>query len=152
MRSSGWMEAGQAVPYKDMNSRFRHLAALFALIALIALIAGAVQGLWASTCLMEMPVITAVSTEAAASSGFCTHGMSAVEDRAGSSQDDSRPDESRCPFMPMGTAGSCGVITALPAESSFALEPSSPEALHSRLPNGARDLLLATAFFRPPIA
>lgn len=134
---------------EDMNSRFRHVAAL---LALVALTAGVVQGLWASTCLMAMPVATAASTEAAAPSGVCTHRMSAVSDGAGSSQDDSRSDTPHCPFMPSGMANSCGAAMALPAESSVALEPSSPDALLPRLRNEARDLLLAAAFFRPPIA
>lgn len=132
-----------------MNSRFRHLSALFALIALTM---GMVQGLWASSCSMEMPVATTASTEAVAPSGVCTHAMSALTDRVGSSQDDSGPDAPPCPFVPMGMAGSCGAVVALPAGSSVSLEPSSPEALLPRLPNEARDLLLAAAFFRPPIA
>ena len=132
-----------------MNTRFRHLAALFALSALTV---GAVQGLWASTCPMEMPVATTASMEAVAPSGVCTHGMTALSDRTASSQDEDRPDAPPCPFMPIGMAGSCGAVVALPAGSSISLEPSSPEALLPRFPDEARDLLLAAAFFRPPIA
>jgi hypothetical protein len=132
-----------------MNSRIRHVAALFALIALTI---GTVQGLWASTCLMEMPVATTASTEAAAPSGVCTHGMSAISDGISPSQDDGGTGAPHCPFMPMGVAGSCGAVMAFPAGSSLSLEPSSPEALLPRFPNEARDLLLAAAFFRPPIA
>jgi hypothetical protein len=132
-----------------MNLRFHHFAALFALLALTM---GMVQGLWASTCLMEMPVATTASTEAVAPSGMCTHGMIAVSDGTGPSQDDGGPGAPHCPFMPMGVAGSCGAVMALPAGSSLSLEPSSPEALLPRFPNEARDLLLAAAFFRPPIA
>lgn len=132
-----------------MSLRFRHLAAL---LALIALTVGTVQGLWASTCRMGMPVVAAASAEATAPSGVCTHGMPAAPDGAGSSQDDGPPDAPRCPSMPMGMAGSCGAAIALPAGSAVLLEPSSPEALLPALPNEARDLLLTTAFFRPPIA
>lgn len=133
----------------DMDTRFRHLAALFALIALTL---GAVQGLWASTCPIEMSVITTASTEAAAPSGPCTLGMGPVADPVGSSQHDGAPDAPHCPFTPMGLAGSCGAGIALAAESSISLEPSSPEALLPRFSTGARDLLLTAAFFRPPIA
>lgn len=132
-----------------MNSGFRHLAAL---IALVALTVGTVQGLLASTCLMEMSVTTTSATEAAAPSGLCTHGMGPVADRADSSQGHGAPDAPHCPFTPMGLAGSCGAGIALAAESSISLEPSSPVALLPRFSNGARDLLLASAFFRPPIA
>jgi hypothetical protein len=133
-----------------MNSRFRNLAALFALLALTV---GTVQGLWASTCLMEMAVDTTASTEAVAPSAMCTHGMSAtISDRGGSYLTDGGPDAPHCPAMPMGVAGSCGAVMALPAGSSLSLEPSALEALLPRFPNEARDLLLAAAFFRPPIA
>lgn len=125
------------------------MAALFAIIALTA---GAVQGLWASTCLMEMSVTTTTSTEDAAPSVLCTHGMDPVADLTGSSDGDSAPDAPHCPFTPMGFTGSCGAGIALGAESSISLEPSSPEALLPRFSNGAPDLLLAAAFFRPPIA
>lgn len=125
------------------------MAALFALIALTA---GAVQGLWASTCLMEMSVTAATSREAAAPPVPCTHGMGSVADRAASSGGDSAPDAPHCPFTPMGLAGSCGAGTALAAESPISLDPASPQPLLQRFSNGAPDLLLAAAFFRPPIA
>lgn len=133
----------------DMHSRFRHLAALFALIALTV---GTVQGLWASTCLIDMSVTTTASTEAAAPPTLCTHGMPSAAEGAGSSQDDSVPAPPECPFTPIGMAGSCGAGIALAAESSVSLEPSPSEALLPRSANEAGDLLLAAAFFRPPIA
>ena len=133
-----------------MTRRFRHIAALFALIALTAL---TVQGLWASTCLMGMESLTsAVSEEVPASPVSCSHGATGAFGQTGPSHGEGPSDASNCPFMPMNMAGSCGALLALPAESYLSLESSSPEARHLPWPNDARDLILAAAFFRPPIA
>ena len=130
-----------------MSSRFRHLAAIFALIALTV---GTVQGLWAATCHMEMSAeTTAPPPPAQLGSGI--HGVSALADGAGSSRDDAGPEAPHCPFAPMGMAGVCGPVTAVPAESSAATNPASAETRLPCLAIEARDLLLAHAFFRPPI-
>lgn len=132
-----------------MRFGFHHLSALLALLALTVI---PVQGLWASACPREMEasVARAVSAEASPSSGVCTHNVAA--DQAGPSSDGDRSDAPHCPPMPMGVAGSCATMLALPAGSYLSLEPSSPEALLPRFPNDARDLLISAVFFRPPIA
>lgn len=134
-----------------MRFRFHHLSALLALLALTVV---PVQGLWASVCPAEMgaSVAQGMSVEASTSSGACTHGMAAVSDQAGPSTDGDRPGIPHCPPMPMGVAGSCATMMALPAGTYLSTEPSSPEALLPHFRNDTRDLLIAGAFFRPPIA
>ena len=132
-----------------MNLSFRHIGAL---LALIALTVGTVQGLWASTCVMEMSVVTTASTEAAAPFSGCPHGMSAVSTRVEASQEEGGPDAPRCPFMPMGVTGSCGTAMALSAQSPVSMDLSPGEILLPPFPKDVRDLLLVAPFFRPPIA
>ena len=132
-----------------MNSRLRHLVAL---IALIALTAGTVQGLRASTCPMKTALGVVASTKVAAPHGVCAHGTIFVSDRTDSYPNGGGPDAPHCPLMPTGIAGSCNAVMALPSESPGALEPFFAQTLLPRLSNQTRDLLLAAAFFRPPIA
>jgi hypothetical protein len=54
--------------------------------------------------------------------------------------------------MPVSAAGVCGAVLALPAYPSPRLAPSLSEAQLSPHTDNFRELLLATAFFRPPIA
>lgn len=131
-----------------MKAHFRHLAALLALIALTAI---AVQGLWASTCPLDMP--SAVSTtEVAGPEGSCVHAQPAVTSAANPGQNQGPSHAPDCPLMPMGMTGSCGAVVAVPAESTLTLAASLHEVRFPRMQNEVRDLLLATAFFRPPIA
>jgi hypothetical protein len=134
-----------------MRSRFRFLAALFALLALTVT---AVEGAWAAVCPveMEMSADRATSVEANASSEACMHGVAVMHRGTAPSQDAGAPDAPRCPSMPAGTAGSCTGAAALPAEATLQPEPSTEGALLAISSENRRDLLLAAAFFRPPIA
>lgn len=132
-----------------MNLRLRYLVAL---IALTALTVGTVQGLRASTCPMKTAVGVVASTKVAAPHGVCVHGKIVVSNRTDSYPDRGGPDAPHCPLMPTGIAGSCNAVMALPSESPVALEPFFAHTLLRRLSVQTRDLLLAAAFFRPPIA
>lgn len=131
-----------------MNSRLRHLVAL---IALIALTVGTVQGLRASTCPMKTALGVVASTKVTSPHGVCVHGKIVVTDRTSSYPDGGSPDAPHCPLTPTGMAGSCNAVMALPSESPVALDPFFAQTLLPRFSNQARDLLLAAAFFRPPI-
>ncbi len=131
-----------------MKLRFRFLAALFALLGLLAFV---VEGAWASSCPeaaeMEMP---APAVGAIAPGASCMAGMALPHADAPA---DTQDDGSQVPHCPLGVAaGSCTGAVSLPAESAVSLAPSPEGADLVISPDQARDLLLASAFFRPPRA
>lgn len=136
-----------AIRFVDMKLRFRVLAALFALIALSI---STVGGVWASTCALGMGTEMASMDAAAPDAGCPAATVGSHAD--GSGTDPSRPDAPHCPFVPAGAAGSCALAASLPAGSFASLAPSPEGALLTVSPDNARDLLLASAFFRPPRA
>ena len=61
------------------------------------------------------------------------------------------PARPHCPSSPMASAAACGGAVALPVESRVQLGgDSEPEPIRAG-PRQARDLLLDTPLFRPPI-
>lgn len=61
------------------------------------------------------------------------------------------PARPHCPSTPMASAAACGGAVALPVESRVQLGGGSePEPIRAG-PRQARDLLLVTPLFRPPI-
>jgi hypothetical protein len=133
-----------------MKLRFRFLTALFALLGLLTI---SVDGAWASTCAAGMEVESAASAVHPASQDMsCGAGMAALSTSGAELPGESHKGGSECPSMPMSAAGACGAALALPGYTSSLLEPSSPEALSFVPTDHAHELLLAAAFFRPPIA
>lgn len=129
--------------------KFRFFAGLFTLLALTVLV---VQGLWASTCRAEMEprvATTAPSVTAPVSVEACPAEMVQV---SSSSDEGSGSDAPHCPWMPLGMASSCVGVVALPVESLPQFAPSPEGTLSLGSPDQTRDLLFASAFFRPPIA
>jgi hypothetical protein len=133
-----------------MKPRFRFLAALFALVALSLSLA---EGVWASTCAPGMGMDSA----AMASMDVASHEVDCPAATIGSHTDRSGTDRNQtdvphCPFVPAWVAGSCAVAASLPAGSFASLSPSAEGALLAVAPDDARDILLVSAFFRPPRA
>jgi hypothetical protein len=137
---------------EGMKVRFHFLAGL---LALLALTATAVEGLWASTHRAEMGTRTIAAASArmdgpsAPVAPDCPAEMAHAHP---SCQGGGNPDAPQCPSMPLGMASSCMGAVALPVESFPHFEPSPEGTLSLRSPDQTRDLLLALAFFRPPIA
>ncbi len=132
-----------------MKLRFRFLAALFALIGLLAFV---VEGAWASSCLeaAEMEMAAAPAIGAVAPGASCMVGMALPHADAPS---ETQSDGSQAPHCPLTVAaGSCAGALSLPSESAVSLAPSPEGADLVISPDQARDLLLASAFFRPPRA
>lgn len=132
-----------------MRLRFHLLAGL---LALLALTATAVEGLWMATQRAEMGTRTAVAASA------LTNGPSTPDCPAEmvhthlSCPAGGNPDAPQCPSMPLGMASSCVGAVALPVESVPCSKPSLKVGPPLRFPDQTRDLLLAVAFLRPPIA
>ena len=139
---------------RGMRIRFHLLAGL---LAVLALTATAVEGLWASTQHAEMGTRTIVAASALirgpsapVSPADCPAEM--AHSRSSCQGGGGNPNAPPCPSMPLGMVSSCAGAVALPVESFPHFEPS-PEGTRSlRSPDQTRDLLLALAFFRPPIA
>ena len=132
-----------------MNLRFRSLAALFALIGLLAFV---VEGAWASSCPegAEMEMAAAPAVGAIAPGVSCMVGMAQPHADAPAG---TQGDGSQAPHCQLGVAaGSCTGAVSLPAESAVSLAPSPEGADLVISSDQARDLLLASAFFRPPRA
>lgn len=138
---------------QSMRTRF-HLVA--GLLAVLALTATAVGGLWASAQHAEVET-RGVMTVAAViegpsipdSSPSCPPEMA----RAHSScHGGGNPDAPECPSMPLALASSCMGPVALPMESFPHGEPAPESTPSLGSSDRTRDLLLASTFFRPPIA
>ena len=133
-----------------MKLRFRFLAALFALFGLLTVSA---DGAWASTCAAGMEMESAAETLRHASQDtYCGAAMAALATTGAELPGEDHAGGSECPSMPISAAGACGAALALPGYASPLLESSSPEAESFVPTDDARELLLAAAFFRPPIA
>jgi hypothetical protein len=136
-----------------MRVRFHLLAGL---LAVLALTATAFEGLWASTHRPE------IGTRTIAAASALMDGPSAPDPTPDcpaetahahpSCQRSDHPDAPQCPSMPLGMASSCVGAVALPVESFPHFEPSPEGTSSRRSPDQTPDLLLALAFFRPPIA
>lgn len=132
-----------------MRVRFHLLAGL---LAVLAVAATAVAGLWASTQHAEMGPPTALAASAlidAPSIPDCSAEMASPHPSCPSG---GNPDVPQCPSMPLGMASACVGGVALPVESFPLLEPSPEGTPSLGSPDHTRGLLLALAFFRPPIA
>lgn len=130
-----------------MNPRFRALAALIALIALTLSVA---EGVWASTCRPGMELDTALEVEAP-SAADCVMDMPTQSDESEGETPD-RPMPPSCPFAAANPAGSCAVAASHPAASPLDLAPLPEGALLVLSADRTRNLLLVSAFFRPPRA
>ena len=128
-----------------MKLRFRFLAALLALIGLLTF---SVEGAWAAPCATKMEMGSA----APASAQDCAGEAAALRANDAELPDGSSSGAPHCPSMPMGAAGACGAALAVPAHIPPQLTPSLPGAQLSPRTDSVRELLLAGAFFRPPIA
>lgn len=118
-----------------MTAIRRHLATMLALAALTATsVAGAA---------VQAPA-DAQHTRAAGMDG-CVQSMAAAEHGGTGTTP-------HCPSTPMAASGPCGGPAALPVESRIELDGDSPADVSTTGPGEMRDLLLATPFFRPPIA
>ena len=130
-----------------MKLRFRFLAALFALIGLLTF---SVEGAWAASCAEMGSTDSGVGHAAQAEP--CSPEAAAAHADGADMPHGSDSGAPHCPGMPMGAAGACGAALALPADSSPQLAPSVLEAQLSLRADSVHELLLAGAFFRPPIA
>ena len=133
-----------------MRLRFRFLTALFALLGLLTV---SVDGAWASACAAGMETESAASTVRPATQAMsCAAEMAVSHTNRAALPDGSDSGGPECPSMPMSAAGACGAALALPGYDSLLLEPSTPEAQSFVPTDHAHELMLAAAFFRPPIA
>lgn len=132
-----------------MRVRFHLLAGL---LALLALTATAVEGLWVATQRAETGMRTAVAASALTNGPSTPDCPAEMVHAHPSCPADGNPDAPQCPSMPLGMAGSCVGAVALPVESVPSANPSLEAGSPLRLPDQTRDLLLAVAFLRPPIA
>lgn len=129
-----------------MMIRIRVFAALFALIALSLAGAGA---LWASACASNSGTAAApVSTTEG-----CGEAMASMMEADGSEDSKStHPEGPQCPMAPVASSGACSTVATVPAEAPD-LSAFSPEnAIVPLSAEQTRDLLLVSAFFRPPRA
>ena len=130
-----------------MKLRFRFLAALFAFLGLLTV---SVEGAWAAACGMEMETGSATSTTTQGER--CSLGADVSLGHDAGLPDGTGSGAPHCPAMPMGAAGACGAAAALPAHPSPPLIASTLDARLSPVQGDLRELLLAVAFFHPPIA
>lgn len=126
--------------------RTRHRIPI-ALVALLTLLVSTTGAMWASVCAPEMPGPSGGAAPASVPMppGCGDHDASTPA----SDPDDSGPDKVPCPFLALGTAGSC-VPASLPARA--AAEPDVPvvrEGLVARTED-APDLLVLAPPFHPP--
>ena len=141
---------GHSYRFVRMELRFRFLSALLALIGLLTF---SVEGVWATTCASNMEVgSVAGSVDQTAQELSCSAEASVVRGNGAEMPDGSESGAPHCPSMPMGAAGACGAVLALPADAPPQLTSYLPEAQLSPRTESAHELLLAGAFFRPPIA
>lgn len=131
-----------------MMTRIRFFAALCALIALSLTGAGA---LWASACVPEMNSEKA-STAASMMGGCAAETPSTVDADGSGDTQSTHPDGPQCPMAPVASTGACVSVATVPAEAPdfSALSPGS--AIVPLSASQTRDLLLVSAFFRPPRA
>ncbi|HEV2150076.1 MAG TPA: hypothetical protein VGR37_21950 [Longimicrobiaceae bacterium] len=131
-----------------MMTRIRVFAALFALIALSLAGAGALS---ASTCASGMD--SGMVSAAASMMDGCGVEMAPMTD-ADRSEDTkpTHPEGPQCPMAPAAASGACSTVATVPAEAPdfSALSPES--AIVPLSASQTRDLLLVSAFFRPPRA
>lgn len=131
-----------------MKLRFRFFAALLALLGLLTV---SVEGAWAAACGAMEVESTVSAADGVTQAKSCTAAAAAFHASGAEVPDGNGSDAPHCPSMPMG-ATACGVALALPAILSLQLSPVLPKAQLSPHTNSMRELLLAGAFFRPPIA
>lgn len=133
-----------------MKLRFRFLAALFALFGLLTF---SVEGVWAATCATNMEAGSAApSADRAAPAQSCSAEAASLRPSGAELPGGNDSGAPHCPSMPMGPTGACGAVLALPADVSPQLTSTLPEAQLSPRTDRVHELLLAGAFFRPPIA
>jgi hypothetical protein len=132
-----------------MKLRPRFFAALFALIGLLTV---SVSGAWAATCATTMETGSAAPAAGAVAPAMPCSGAASLHAQGTELPDGHESGTSPCPSMPMSATGACGAVLALPADPSPRLAPSLSEAQLSPDTDSVRELLLAGAFFRPPIA
>lgn len=131
-----------------MMNRIRIFAALFALIAFSLAGAGA---LWASTCASGMNSGTA--SAAASMMDGCGVGMAPMMDAERSEDTQpTQPEGPQCPMAPAASSGACSTQATVPAEAPDFSALSPENAIVPLSASQTRDLLLVTAFFRPPRA
>lgn len=122
-----------------MERRTRYIAGLLTFVALTFSLA---EGVWASTCALEMGMSAPTS-----------HGMPAGHDcLTGHPGERDRPDVPDCPFGPVSAAQGCVAAASLPAASvvEIALSPESTSLAPTT--ETERQLLLGSALFHPPKA
>lgn len=132
-----------------MKLRFRFLAALLALVGLLTF---SVEGAWAATCTSNMETEPAGGPADQLTQVMSCSASSAVRGNDAELPNGNEPGAPYCPSMPMGAAGACGAALAVPADVSPQLTSILPEAQLSPRTDRVHELLLAGAFFRPPIA
>lgn len=130
-----------------MKLRFRLLAALFATLGLLTV---SVEAAWAAPCAVDME--SGSEARAATQGERCSSEMAVSLSHETGLPDGNHSGAPHCPAMPMGAAGACGVAAALPADSSPPMIASALEARLAPIQGNLRELLLAVAFFHPPIA
>ena len=129
-------------------NRIRVFAALFALIALS--LAG-VGGLWASTCAPDVDSGTA--SAAASLMDGCGGEMASMMnvDRPEDTKS-TQPEGPQCPMAPVASSGACTTVATVPSEAADFSVLSLENVIVPLSPDQTRDLLLSSAFFRPPRA
>lgn len=127
-------------------SRFRLVAALLTLLTLSLTV---VEGVWASTCVPGMETGGAPAA-ATMHDGHMDMGAPSGSERAeDAGTETGSPTMPRCPLAP--ASGSCVALTvSLPAHVPDSFVPSPTGVLLLTAPVQSRDLLVASAFFRPP--
>ncbi|MEW5926082.1 MAG: hypothetical protein AB1941_01215 [Gemmatimonadota bacterium] len=131
-----------------MMTRIRLFAALFALIALSLAGAGA---LWASTCASGMDSGTVSAADSMADDRGVEMAPMMDADRSEDTQP-THPEGPQCPMASAAASGVCSTVATVPAEAPdfTALLPEG--AIVPLSASQTRDLLLVSAFFRPPRA
>lgn len=140
--------AAARVSFVSMKIRSRSFAGM---VTLLAFLVATAETVWAGVCSPEMGGSSSVSAAQAPSAHDpgCPMEDTGALPSPGSS--DPGPDVPHCPFLPLGSAGSC-VPTLLPARSvAWAELPTRREVLPPRT-DVAPDLLLVAPPFHPPKA
>lgn len=131
-----------------MMTRIRFFAALSALIALSLTGAGA---LWASACAPGMDPGTA-STAASMMGGCAAEVASNMDANGPADTESAHPEGPQCPMAPAASSGTCSGVVTIPADAPDFSVLSPESAIVPFSASQTRDLLLVSAFFRPPRA
>lgn len=132
--------------YLSLTMRHRYRIPI-ALVALLTLLVSTTGAMWVSVCAPEMPGVSGGAAPASVPMppGCGEHDASAPAPDPG----DPGPDKVPCPFLALGTAGSC-VPAALPART--AAQPDVPVVREGLVPRAETtpDLLTLAPPFHPP--